>query len=98
MAMAMLDVINDSALRESLVVRGYEYVERNGWGRKKKEYLDLIDALSTELFEDIRPSISASTTPGVSESEPGKVTLGADSVSVGVKLHDPSSASTLKTR
>jgi glycosyltransferase involved in cell wall biosynthesis len=58
MAKAMLDVIKDQDLRESLVKRGYEYVERNGWARKKREYLDLIDSLSMERFEDIDPALS----------------------------------------
>ena len=58
MAKAMLDVINDKDSRESLIARGYEYVERNGWGRKKKEYLDLIDFLSTERFDDVQYSHS----------------------------------------
>jgi len=54
MAQAMLDVVNDKNLRESLIAQGYEYVERNGWDQKKKEYLDLIDALSTECFDDVQ--------------------------------------------
>ena len=58
MAKAMLDVIKDPDLRESLVKRGYEYVERNGWARKKSEYLDLIDSLSMERFDDIDPALS----------------------------------------
>ena len=48
MADAMLDVINNKYLRESLIARGHEYCERNGWGQKKKAYLDLIDSLSAE--------------------------------------------------
>jgi glycosyltransferase involved in cell wall biosynthesis/peptidoglycan/xylan/chitin deacetylase (PgdA/CDA1 family) len=71
MAKAMLDVINDVGLRKSLIARGYEYVERNGWDRKKKEYLDLIDTLSTELFEDVQPSLSMAATAKGSQSEPG---------------------------
>jgi glycosyltransferase involved in cell wall biosynthesis len=62
MAKAMLDVINDIGLRKSLVARGYEYAERNGWGKKKKEYLDLIDSLSTEPFDDVQPSLSSVVT------------------------------------
>ena len=54
MAEAMLDVANDADLRESLVTRGYEYVAHNGWDQKKKEYLDLIDSLSTERFDDVQ--------------------------------------------
>lgn len=53
MADAILDVVNNKALRESLIVRGYEYVERHGWDQKKKEYLDLIDSLSTEAFDEV---------------------------------------------
>ncbi len=56
MAEAMLDVVNNRDLRESLVTRGYEYVERNSWDRKKQEYLDLIDSLSTERFDGIHPA------------------------------------------
>jgi len=62
MANAMLDVIYNKDLRDSLVARGYEYVERNGWRRKKKEYLDLIDFLSTEQFDNAQQSLS--TAPG----------------------------------
>jgi glycosyltransferase involved in cell wall biosynthesis len=62
MAKAILEVTNDKALRESLVARGYEYVERNSWGCKKKEYLDLIDYLSTEVFDDVRPVLGTAGT------------------------------------
>jgi glycosyltransferase involved in cell wall biosynthesis len=61
MAQAMLDVVNNQQLRESLVTRGFEHVEQNGWGRKKKEYLDLIDSLSTECFDEIQLNKSAVT-------------------------------------
>lgn len=54
MADAMLDVINNKKLRQTLVARGYEYAERNGWQRKKQEYLDLVDSLSTEYFADVK--------------------------------------------
>jgi glycosyltransferase involved in cell wall biosynthesis len=57
MAAAMLDVINSKDLRESLVARGYEYVERHGWDQKKNEYLNLIDSLSTEPFLDVQPPL-----------------------------------------
>jgi glycosyltransferase involved in cell wall biosynthesis len=50
MANAILDVITRKELRESLVRRGFEYVELNSWGRRKKEYVDLIDDLATERF------------------------------------------------
>jgi glycosyltransferase involved in cell wall biosynthesis/peptidoglycan/xylan/chitin deacetylase (PgdA/CDA1 family) len=59
MAEAMLDVIDNPDFRESLIARGYEYVERNDWAQKKQEYVDLIDSLSTEHFDDVWPMISA---------------------------------------
>jgi glycosyltransferase involved in cell wall biosynthesis len=61
MAKAMLDVIYNKDLRDSLVARGYEYAERNGWKQKKKEYLDLIDFLSTERFDDVQHSLSTAS-------------------------------------
>jgi glycosyltransferase involved in cell wall biosynthesis len=54
MAGAMLDVIHDKEMRESLVHRGLEYVELHGWNQKKKEYMGLIDTLSTETFTPSR--------------------------------------------
>ena len=50
MAAAMLEVIQNKELRESMIARGYEYVERNNWDGKKKEYLDLVDSLTVEGF------------------------------------------------
>jgi len=61
MARAMLDVIKDDNLRVSLVRKGYDYVERNGWGIKKKDYLDLIDSLSTESFDEFVPTLRNSS-------------------------------------
>jgi glycosyltransferase involved in cell wall biosynthesis/peptidoglycan/xylan/chitin deacetylase (PgdA/CDA1 family) len=52
MAEAMLDVIENKNLRRTLVASGYEYVERNGWQRKKQDYLNLVDSLSTEVFAE----------------------------------------------
>jgi len=54
MADAMLDVIGSKELRVSLAEAGYEYVRRHGWDTKKKQYLDLIDFLSTERFADVQ--------------------------------------------
>jgi glycosyltransferase involved in cell wall biosynthesis len=62
LATAMLDVIGDKDLRRSLIARGYEYVELHGWNRKKKEYLDLIGSLSTELFLDVEPEVRTTKT------------------------------------
>ena len=46
MAEAMTDVIFDRKLSDSLISRGYKYVERNGWNCKRHEYLNLVDALA----------------------------------------------------
>ena len=51
MAEAMLDVIQNSQLRNELIENGYKYAERHGWDRKRKEYLDLVDSLVTETFD-----------------------------------------------
>jgi glycosyltransferase involved in cell wall biosynthesis len=51
MADAMLEVIENAPLRESLIVAGYEYVKRNGWDARKGDYLKLVDDLSTEVFD-----------------------------------------------
>jgi glycosyltransferase involved in cell wall biosynthesis len=98
MAKAMLDVINDKAFRESLIARGYEYVERNGWGRKKKEYLDLIDALSTELFEDVQPALRAALIQRENQSSPTAPAFTDEVRSLTVKLNNPSPGSTVRSR
>jgi glycosyltransferase involved in cell wall biosynthesis len=51
MAAAMLDVIESKALRENLVSNGFEYVARNSWDLRSKDYLELVDSLS---YSDIK--------------------------------------------
>jgi glycosyltransferase involved in cell wall biosynthesis/peptidoglycan/xylan/chitin deacetylase (PgdA/CDA1 family) len=51
MADAMLAVMEDADLRESLIRAGYDYVTRHGWDTKKNEYLDLVDSLLTEPID-----------------------------------------------
>ena len=53
MASAMLEVIHNAGLRQMLVENGYKYAELNGWRRKKNEYLELVDSLSSELFDGL---------------------------------------------
>lgn len=72
MAEAMLDVIENKDLRESLSRRGYEYVERHGWDQKKRQYLDLIDSLSTELFIDVHPGVEPALAPASAASLPAR--------------------------
>ena len=50
LADSILDVANSEELRKGLVEHGHQYVEGNGWDRKKKEYLDLVDVLSADRF------------------------------------------------
>jgi glycosyltransferase involved in cell wall biosynthesis len=52
MAEAMLEVIENKALREGLIARGYEFVESNSWDRRRQAYFQLVDSLSTEAFGD----------------------------------------------
>ena len=99
MAEAMLDVINDKVLRQSLVARGYEYVERNSWDLKKREYLDLIDALSTEHFNDLQSVLARpSRVEQESQQQPAADGFAEDVVHYAVELNDPSSVSSLKSK
>jgi glycosyltransferase involved in cell wall biosynthesis/peptidoglycan/xylan/chitin deacetylase (PgdA/CDA1 family) len=50
LAEGMLEVIENKALRESLIAGGYRYVNLHSWDQRKQEYLELIDSLSTEIF------------------------------------------------
>ena len=50
LAEAMLQIIEDRALRDALVAKGYEYVARYGWDTRRRDYLNLIDSLSVETF------------------------------------------------
>ncbi len=52
LATAMLEVIQNKPLRESLIEGGYRYVDQHSWDRRKSEYLELVDSLSTEAFPD----------------------------------------------
>jgi len=97
MAKAMLEVIHQPDLRESLVERGYEYVERNGWAHKKKEYLDLIDSLSTERFDDIHPALSRGRAFRTNRIErQGADALAAGTESLAIRLDDKATADPLK--
>jgi glycosyltransferase involved in cell wall biosynthesis len=86
MAKAMLDVINDEHLRESLARRGFEYVQLHGWERKKKEYLDLIDGLSTEMIAVAKTSAVRADLGSISEkrSQVMQATALAEEAEVGV--------------
>ena len=59
MANAMLEVIQDKTLRETLISEGFAYASHHGWDMRKREYLELVDSVSTEVFSDVGPDISA---------------------------------------
>jgi hypothetical protein len=48
----MMNVIEDKARREELIRNGYEYVSRNSWASRERDYYDLVDSLSVEVFEE----------------------------------------------
>jgi len=50
LASAMLELIENQPLRNSLVAAGLKYVDLHSWDRRKTEYLELVDGLSTEVF------------------------------------------------
>ena len=53
LADAMLDVIENQTLRETLVTNGLEYAQANNWDQKKDEYLKLVDFMTTQAVEDL---------------------------------------------
>lgn len=55
MAEAIVEVLENGGLRQRLVEAGRAYVDRNSWRLKKREYLDLVDRLTTESFEEAEP-------------------------------------------
>ena len=61
MSKAMLDVIKNRDLHDSLVKRGYEYVACNTLDSGKRKYMDLVDSISIERFDDIDNTFSVRT-------------------------------------
>ena len=45
MAEAVLNVVEDSTLRQNLIANGFKYAEGNSWGHKYHSYLQLVDRL-----------------------------------------------------
>lgn len=48
LADAMIDLIRNKPLRDSLSACGKEYVARNSWDIRKQDYFDLVDSLSVQ--------------------------------------------------
>jgi glycosyltransferase involved in cell wall biosynthesis/peptidoglycan/xylan/chitin deacetylase (PgdA/CDA1 family) len=59
MADAILTVMESKELRESMSAKGLEYADLHSWDRKKAEYLDLVDVVTTEPFAG--PELSLGT-------------------------------------
>ncbi|HLX43624.1 MAG TPA: glycosyltransferase family 4 protein [Bryobacteraceae bacterium] len=57
LAKAMIEVLENPTLRASLIKEGYAYAERNGWERRKMEYLGLVDSLSAEKSAAAEPAV-----------------------------------------
>jgi glycosyltransferase involved in cell wall biosynthesis len=53
LADAILEVIEDEALRKTLIANGLEYARLNSWDQKKNEYMKLVDTLTTQSFDDV---------------------------------------------
>ena len=51
MADAILAVMKNPGLRESLIAKGYEYIARNSWDVRRRDYFDLVDSLTIEAFD-----------------------------------------------
>jgi glycosyltransferase involved in cell wall biosynthesis/peptidoglycan/xylan/chitin deacetylase (PgdA/CDA1 family) len=54
LAEGMCEVVEKQELRAKLIEGGYKYVDLHSWDRRKDDYLNLVDTLSTEIF----PSVS----------------------------------------
>jgi glycosyltransferase involved in cell wall biosynthesis len=61
MSNAMLDVIKNRDLHESLVKRGYEYLACNTLDSGKRKYMDLVDSISIERFDNIGSTFPVKT-------------------------------------
>ena len=59
MAEAILAVMENQELRETLRANGLQYADRNGWNHKKAEYLELVDTLSAPVFDGYRENQKA---------------------------------------
>jgi len=45
LARQMIEVLHNRELSRSMVARGVEYAENNSWGKRKTDYLGLVDSL-----------------------------------------------------
>src|SRR3981081_106974 len=57
MAEAMLEVVVNKKMRETLVANGYKYVEQHSWDSRRGDYLNLVDTLTAGACADHQRSI-----------------------------------------
>ena len=57
-AQAMIEILTDQNIRDGLVQNAREYVHSNHWGRKRHEYLNLVDCLITRDIPASSPAPS----------------------------------------
>ncbi len=61
MAKAMLEVVKNRTLRDSLVATAYNYVEENSWDTRRDDYLKLVDILTRKSVADGVPRVAHSS-------------------------------------
>jgi glycosyltransferase involved in cell wall biosynthesis len=62
MAKAMVEVVKNKALRDSLIANGYKYVEEHSWDTKRDDYLKLVDALTADALDHRAPTAECCST------------------------------------
>ncbi len=72
LAAAMVDVIENASLRESLIAGGLEYVSRHSWGSRKRDYLELVDSLTTEVFDNSEQTFTTDRSPAGEAARSGR--------------------------
>jgi glycosyltransferase involved in cell wall biosynthesis/peptidoglycan/xylan/chitin deacetylase (PgdA/CDA1 family) len=56
LAAALLEMIRDRSLRESMAARASEYAARNSWDTRKADYLGLVDSLCSSASGRVGPA------------------------------------------
>jgi len=72
LAEALLEVIENPELRESLIAGGLEYVERHSWDSRKRDYIELVDTLTTEAFDASAKTFTTDRSPAGDAARSGR--------------------------
>lgn len=65
LAEEILDLARNQDLREELAANGLDYASRHSWVGKKRNYLDLVDSLTTENFSGANMVVNSSGENGL---------------------------------